>query len=135
MSCEFMTLAHEHRASQRRHRPLPNLRLRTRTTEQESVEASVAKSFDSSFRGDRGIYCDNRWTQPLPDHLSYSYDGTQYGGPDIQPVTPNDAFHVVTKNNIDPNPIEVRSRLEIADAMERPLSYRFSELITLPANT
>src|SRR5438270_8029414 len=36
-----------------------------------------------------------------------SYDGTQYGGPDIQPVTPNDAFHVVTKNNIDPNPIEV----------------------------
>ena len=121
--------------SQRRHRRLPNLRLRTRTTEQESVEASVAKSFDSSFRGDRGIYCDNRWTQPLPDHLSYSYDGTQYGGPDIQPVTPNDAFYVVTKNNIDPNPIELWSRLEIADAMERPRSYRFSELITLPANT
>lgn len=109
----------------------------TRSNYRTGIGRSIggtAKSFDCSFRGDRGIYCDNRWTQPLPDHLSYSYDGTQYGGPDIQPVTPNDAFHVVTKNNIDPNPIEVRSRLEIADAMERPLSYRFSELITLPAN-
>lgn len=33
---------------------------------------------------------------------TFSYDGTRYSGPDIQPITPNDHFYVVTKNVIDP---------------------------------
>jgi len=122
--------------SQRRHRRLPNLRLRARTIEHESVEASVGRPslLIAAFAAIAGFIA-RIVGHNLYRITSYTYDGTQYGGPDIQPVTPNDAFYVVTKNNIDPNPIELWSRLEIADAMERPRSYRFSELITLPANT
>ena len=122
--------------SQRRHRRLPNLRLRARTIEQESVEASVGRPslLIAAFAAIAGFIA-TIVGHNLYRITSYSYDGTQYGGPDIQPVTPNDAFYMVTKNNIDPNPIELWSRLEIADAMERPRSCRFSELITLPANT
>src|SRR5438270_248738 len=33
---------------------------------------------------------------------AFSYDGTQYRGPIVQPITPNDLFYCVTKNVIDP---------------------------------
>ncbi|HEX3444085.1 MAG TPA: hypothetical protein VHS80_05160, partial [Chthoniobacterales bacterium] len=32
----------------------------------------------------------------------FSYDGMQYKGPGVQPVTPNELFYCVTKNVIDP---------------------------------
>src|SRR4029077_100684 len=32
----------------------------------------------------------------------FSYDGTEYKGPIVQPITPNDLFYCVTKNVIDP---------------------------------
>src|ERR1051325_4847591 len=33
---------------------------------------------------------------------TFSYDGTQYKGEDVQPITPNDRFYCVTKNVVDP---------------------------------
>src|SRR5438105_15965260 len=33
---------------------------------------------------------------------TFSYDGTQYKGPIVQPITPNDLFYCVTKNVVDP---------------------------------
>src|SRR5207245_2403600 len=33
---------------------------------------------------------------------TFSYDGTQYKGRIVQPVTPNELFYCVTKNVIDP---------------------------------
>ena len=34
---------------------------------------------------------------------TFSYDGTQYKGSIVQPITPNDLFYCVTKNVVDPN--------------------------------
>ena len=41
--------------------------------------------------------------QRLYDMATFSYDGLRYKGPDIQPITPNDRFYVVSKNVIDPH--------------------------------
>jgi DMSO/TMAO reductase YedYZ molybdopterin-dependent catalytic subunit len=65
----------------------------------------------------------------------YNYDGTQYRGPDIEPFTPNARFYVVTKNNVDPAPVRELWRLEIAGRVQRARTYRFADLIALPAVT
>lgn len=64
---------------------------------------------------------------------TYSYDGMEYKGPDIQTITPNDKFYVVTKNNVDPNPIKDSWRLEITGMVEHPKTYTLEQLRALPA--
>jgi DMSO/TMAO reductase YedYZ molybdopterin-dependent catalytic subunit len=64
---------------------------------------------------------------------TFSYDGTQYLGDDVQFVTPNQRFYVVTKNVIDPQVNRDLWRLEIAGMVERPRAYTFTELSSLPA--
>ena len=44
---------------------------------------------------------------------TFSYDGTEYRGPDVQPITPNERFYSVTKNIVDPDPSVNAWRLEI----------------------
>ncbi len=66
---------------------------------------------------------------------TFSYDGTQYKGADVQYVTPADKFYVVTKNVIDPQAERDNWRLEIAGMVDRPRSYTFAELAALPAVT
>ncbi len=66
---------------------------------------------------------------------TFSYDGTQYKGTDVQYVTPVDRFYVVTKNVIDPQADRDIWRLEIAGMVDRPRSYTFAELAALPAVT
>jgi DMSO/TMAO reductase YedYZ molybdopterin-dependent catalytic subunit len=63
----------------------------------------------------------------------YSYDGTQYRGPEIEPFTPNERFYVVTKNNVDPAPVRELWRLEVAGRVQHARTYRYSDLIALPA--
>ncbi len=63
---------------------------------------------------------------------AYGYDGTRYLGPDIQPLTPNERFYVVTKNNVDPAPLRDLWRLEITGLVQRPATYRFEALTALP---
>ncbi len=66
---------------------------------------------------------------------TFSYDGTQYKGADVQYVTPVDRFYVVTKNVIDPHADRDNWRLEIGGMVDRPRSYTFAELGALPAVT
>lgn len=66
---------------------------------------------------------------------TFSYDGTRYGGPDIQPITPNDRFYVVTKNVIDPIITPAVWRLELTGQVEQPRTYRFEDLLAMPAVT
>ncbi len=66
---------------------------------------------------------------------TFSYDGTQYKGADVQFVTPADRFYVVTKNVIDPHADRDIWRLEIGGMVDRPRSYTFAELAALPAVT
>lgn len=59
---------------------------------------------------------------------TFSYDGTQYKGHIVQPITPNDLFYCVTKNVIDPR-VDVRLwHLEVNGLVRNPATWRFQDL-------
>lgn len=59
---------------------------------------------------------------------AFSYDGTQYKGRIVQPITPNDLFYSVTKNVIDPR-VEIQFwHLEVNGLVQNPATYRFQDL-------
>ncbi|CAN5867965.1 hypothetical protein BH18ACI4_BH18ACI4_12330 [soil metagenome] len=66
---------------------------------------------------------------------TFSYDGTRYKGADVQAITPNDRFYVVTKNVVDPEVARSVWRLDITGLVERPQTYSFEDLAVLPAAT
>ena len=66
---------------------------------------------------------------------AFSYDGLRYSGADVQAITPNDRFYVVTKNTIDPDVAPVLWRLEITGLVSQPQTYRYEDLQKLPATT
>src|SRR4051812_45010372 len=59
---------------------------------------------------------------------SFSYDGTQYKGPGVQPITPNDLFYCVTKNVIDPKVDAALWHLEIDGLVQSPRTWRLEEV-------
>ena len=64
---------------------------------------------------------------------TFSYDGTQYKGRGVQPITPNDLFYCVTKNVVDPR-VDVRLwHLEVNGLVQNPATYRFDDLQGFPA--
>ncbi|HLW36499.1 MAG TPA: molybdopterin-dependent oxidoreductase [Chthoniobacterales bacterium] len=64
----------------------------------------------------------------LYDAAAFSYDGTQYKGRIVQPVTPNDLFYCVTKNVIDPSVDEDLWHLEVNGLVQSPRAYRIQDL-------
>jgi hypothetical protein len=67
----------------------------------------------------------------LNARATFSYDGTAYSGPGVQPIAPNDKFYTVTKNVVDPNVDAGIWRLEIGGMVEEPRSYTFEDLVAL----
>src|SRR6266513_64656 len=59
---------------------------------------------------------------------TFSYDGTQYKGRIVQPITPNDLFYCVTKNVIDPRVNVDLWHLEVNGLVQNPRTYRFEDL-------
>ena len=59
---------------------------------------------------------------------AFSYDGTQYKGLIVQPITPNDSFYCVTKNVIDPKVNIDLWHLEIGGLVQNPATWRFQDL-------
>src|SRR6266566_1853235 len=59
---------------------------------------------------------------------TFSYDGTQYKGRIVQPITPNDLFYCVTKNVIDPRVNVDLWHLEVNGLVQNPATYRFLDL-------
>src|SRR5947207_1363004 len=59
---------------------------------------------------------------------TFSYDGTQYKGAGVQPITPNEQFYCVTKNVIDPRVNVSLWHLEVNGLVENPRTYRFEDL-------
>ncbi len=59
---------------------------------------------------------------------TFSYDGTQYKGAGVQPVTPNEQFYCVTKNVVDPRVNEGLWHLEITGLVQNPRTYRMHDL-------
>jgi DMSO/TMAO reductase YedYZ molybdopterin-dependent catalytic subunit len=59
---------------------------------------------------------------------TFSYDGTQYKGRIVQPITPNDQFYCVTKNIVDPE-VDVRLwHLEVNGLVEKPVTFQFEHI-------
>ena len=63
---------------------------------------------------------------------AFSYDGTQYKGPGVQPITPNDLFYCVTKNVIDPRVNIHLWHLEVNGLVQNPATYRLEDLKGFP---
>jgi DMSO/TMAO reductase YedYZ molybdopterin-dependent catalytic subunit len=59
---------------------------------------------------------------------TFSYDGTQYKGRIVQPITPNELFYCVTKNVIDPRVDVDLWHLEIDGLVQNRATYRFRDL-------
>src|SRR5262249_62130447 len=64
---------------------------------------------------------------------TFRYDGTQYGGPQVEKITPNDKFYQVSKNLIDPDVARDSWRLDIAGQVENPRVWSFPEISSMPA--
>jgi len=60
---------------------------------------------------------------------AFSYDGTQYKGHGVLPITPNDLFYCVTKNVVDPIVSTSLWSLEIDGLVQNPRSYRYEDLM------
>ena len=59
---------------------------------------------------------------------TFSYDGTQYKGRVVQPITPNELFYCVTKNVVDPQVNVDLWHLEVNGLVQNPRTYRFQDL-------
>ena len=64
---------------------------------------------------------------------TFSYDGTQYKGRIVQPITPNDQFYCVTKNVVDPKVNADFWRLEITGLVQTRQTYKLDRLKSQPA--
>ncbi|MBA2469144.1 MAG: molybdopterin-dependent oxidoreductase [Chloroflexia bacterium] len=62
------------------------------------------------------------------DDATFTYDGTVYSGPGVQPLTPTEDFYCVTKNVVDPDVNRDLWRLEIAGHVDSPHTYSFDDL-------
>ncbi len=58
---------------------------------------------------------------------TFSYDGTQYKGAEVRPITPNDQFYCVTKNVVDPRVNEGLWHLEVSGLVQNPRTYRIHD--------
>jgi len=64
---------------------------------------------------------------------TFKYDGTQYGGPQVQKITPNDKFYQVSKNLVDPDVVRDSWRLDIVGQLENSRVWSFADIAAMPA--
>jgi DMSO/TMAO reductase YedYZ molybdopterin-dependent catalytic subunit len=62
---------------------------------------------------------------------TFGYDGLQYKGRIVQPITPNESFYCVTKNVVDPRVNVHLWHLEINGLVENPRIYRFEDFTAI----
>ncbi|HEU5312289.1 MAG TPA: molybdopterin-dependent oxidoreductase, partial [Candidatus Udaeobacter sp.] len=60
---------------------------------------------------------------------TFSYDGTQYKGRIVQPITPNELFYCVTKNVVDPRVDADLWHLEVGGLVKNAATWRFDDLM------
>src|SRR6266481_9436513 len=65
---------------------------------------------------------------------TFSYDGTQYKGRIVEPITPNELFYCVTKNVVDPRVNVDLWHLEVNGLVQNRATWRFQDLVDLPAH-
>src|SRR5881398_918345 len=60
---------------------------------------------------------------------AFSYDGTQYKGRIVEPITPNELFYCVTKNVVDPKVDVDLWHLEVVGLVKNAATWRFDDLL------
>src|SRR5882724_198135 len=65
---------------------------------------------------------------------TFSYDGTQYKGRIVEPITPNELFYCVTKNIVDPRVNVDLWHLEVNGLVQNSAIWRFQDFVGLPAH-
>jgi DMSO/TMAO reductase YedYZ molybdopterin-dependent catalytic subunit len=65
---------------------------------------------------------------------TFSYDGTQYKGRIVEPITPNELFYCVTKNVVDPKVNVDLWHLEVNGLVQNSAIWRFQDFLGLPAH-
>jgi DMSO/TMAO reductase YedYZ molybdopterin-dependent catalytic subunit len=60
---------------------------------------------------------------------TFSYDGTQYKGRIVEPITPNELFYCVTKNVVDPRVNADLWHLEVNGLVQNRATWRFQDLV------
>src|SRR5438045_9482648 len=65
---------------------------------------------------------------------AFSYDGTQYKGRIVEPITPNELFYCVTKNVVDPKVNADLWHLELNGLVQNSATWRIQDLLGLPAH-
>src|SRR5437870_6526268 len=63
---------------------------------------------------------------------TFSYDGTQYKGRIVQPITPNELFYCVTKNVVDPHVNADPWHLEVLGLVQNRAEWRLQDLKGFP---
>jgi DMSO/TMAO reductase YedYZ molybdopterin-dependent catalytic subunit len=66
---------------------------------------------------------------------TFSYDGTEYKGRIVQPITPNELFYCVTKNVVDPTVNIDLWHLEIGGLVQNSATWRFQDLVGFKPTT
>src|SRR6266513_4450068 len=64
---------------------------------------------------------------------TFGYDGTQYKGQIVEPITPNELFYCVTKNVVDPRVNADLWHLELNGLVQNSATWRMQDLVGLPA--
>src|SRR6059036_3338394 len=64
---------------------------------------------------------------------TFSYDGTQYKGRIVEPITPNELFYCVTKNVVDPRVNVDLWHLEVNGLVQNRATWRFQDLLGFEA--
>ena len=64
---------------------------------------------------------------------TFSYDGTQYKGRIVEPITPNELFYCVTKNVVDPKVNADLWHLEVNGLVQNRSTWRYQDLVGLPS--
>src|SRR5213593_2464605 len=64
---------------------------------------------------------------------TFSYDGTQYKGRIVEPITPNELFYCVTKNVVDPKVNVDLWHLEVNGLVQNRATWRFQDLLGFEA--
>jgi DMSO/TMAO reductase YedYZ molybdopterin-dependent catalytic subunit len=72
-------------------------------------------------------------TRKLYRTATFSYDGTQYKGPIVEPITPNELFYCVTKNVVDPRVNVDLWHLEVGGLVQNRAAWRLQDLLGFDA--
>ncbi len=103
--------------------------------EKESAGASTRRGFLTAGAGAAAAVFTGGVLKHYFGLASYHYDGTQNLGKDLPPVTPNESFYQVTKNNVDPTPTLRAWGLEVGGDVAKPMLLHLPAIMAMPAVT